>query len=58
MYTMDAAQREATQTQIDQWTADCLATIDRSASEYDQALGVYTYLINTRTTRWWTVTPS
>ena len=27
-------------------TADCLATIDRSASEYDQALGVYTYLIN------------
>ena len=46
IYTMDAAQREATQTQIDQWTADCLATIDRSASEYDQALGVYTYLIN------------
>lgn len=46
VYTMDAAQREATQTQIDQWTADCLATIDRNASEYDQALGVYTYLIN------------
>lgn len=45
-YTMDAAQREATQAQIDQWTADCLATVDRSASDYDQALGVYTYLIN------------
>lgn len=45
-YTMDAAQREATQAQVDQWTADCLATVDRSASDYDQALGVYTYLID------------
>ena len=45
-YAMDAAQRAETQAKIDQWTADCLATIDTSASQYAQALGVYTYLID------------
>lgn len=45
-YAMNAAQRAETQAKIDQWTADCLATIDTSASQYAQALGVYTYLID------------
>lgn len=45
-YAMDAAQRRRPRPKIDQWTADCLATIDTSASQYAQALGVYTYLID------------
>ena len=58
-YAMDAAQRAETQAKIDQWTADCLATIDTSASQYAQALGVYTYLIDhadyqdVGSTSWW-----
>lgn len=42
---MDQAQRQATQAQIDQWAADCFATIPQGASDYDKALGVFTYII-------------
>ena len=35
----------ATQAQIDQWAADCFATIPQGASDYDKALGVFTYII-------------
>ena len=45
VYTMDQAQRQATQAQIDQWAADCFATIPQGASDYDKALGVFTYII-------------
>ena len=46
VYTMDAQQREATQAQIDQWTAACFATLPQEGSDYDKALGVYTYIID------------
>lgn len=46
VYTMDQAQRQATQAQIDQWAADCFATLPQEGSDYDKALGVYTYLVN------------
>ncbi len=45
-YTMDAQQRQATQAQIDQWTADCLSTPPQGGSDYDKALGIYTYVVN------------
>lgn len=45
-YTMDAQQRQATQAQIDQWTADCLSTLPQGGSDYDKALGIYTYVVN------------
>ena len=41
---MDQAQRQATQAQIDQWAADCFATIPQGASDYDKALGVFTII--------------
>lgn len=46
VYTMDQSQRQATQAQIDQWVADCFATLPQEGSEYDKALGIYTYLIS------------
>lgn len=45
VYTMDQAQRSATQAQIDQWTADCFATIPQGSTQYEQALAVFTYII-------------
>lgn len=46
VYTMDAQERQDTQAKIDQWTADCLATLPENGSDYDKALGIYTYIID------------
>ncbi|HIY05722.1 MAG TPA: hypothetical protein H9844_01385, partial [Candidatus Evtepia faecigallinarum] len=46
VYTMDQAQRQTTQADIDQWAADCYATLPQEGSDYDKALAVYTYLVN------------
>lgn len=46
VYTMDRDQRETTQAQIDQWAADCFATLPQDGTDYDKALGIYTYLID------------
>ena len=46
VYAMDAQARAATQEKIDQWTAQCLATLPQDGSDYDKALGIYTYVID------------
>jgi hypothetical protein len=44
-YTMDKDQRERCQAIIDQWAADCFASLPADASDYDKVKGVYDYII-------------
>lgn len=45
VYVVSAQERPGLQAQIDQWAADCFATLPENASDYDKVLGVYRYII-------------
>ena len=46
VYVVSAQERPGLQAQIDQWAADCFATLPDGASDYDKVLGVYRYIID------------
>jgi hypothetical protein len=45
VYTMTEAEREEAQAAVDQWTAECLASLPQNATDYETVKGVYDYII-------------